>query len=235
MFDVGLSKRKIKERIEPLVYRFGVSMQGSTPYVDLVDTMSLFEPTRETSLIRLGGDGDGGYWVPESIAEIDALLSPGVNGLWNFEMDLKNQFGVQAYLCDRADATEGSPFPAIDKYVGSHTNGKFISMDKWVEDLGLSDSRDLGLQMDIEGAEYPTILGMSETLMGNLKIMVVEFHWLDQITNTRVNSLLVKPTIAKILNTHEVVHAQVNPLVRYSKIRNLILPMALEVTFARRA
>jgi hypothetical protein len=108
-------------------------------------------------------------------------------------------------------------------------------MDKWVEDLGLSDSRNLGLQMDIEGAEYPTILGMSETLMGNLKIMVVEFHWLDQITNTRVNSLLVKPTIAKILNTHEVVHAQVNPLVRYSKIRNLILPMALEVTFARRA
>jgi hypothetical protein len=234
MVERGMLKRLVRETIEPRLHKIGLSVQIPTPYEDLVETMSLFERSRDVTMIRLGGENDGGYWVPECISNLDALLSPGVNGLWKFEEDLLERFGVTSYLLDKGDAISGAPFQTLDTYVGSHTNQDQISMDRWVEDLGLGDSNKLGLQMDIEGSEYPTILAMSESLMSSMEMMVIEFHWLDQIINKRFNSLLVRPTIEKILNTHDVIYAQLNPVVRYSRIRDVVLPMAMEVTFLRR-
>ncbi len=38
------------------------------------------------SLVRLGGDGDGGYLVPDDLEGIGACFSPGVSDVADFEL-----------------------------------------------------------------------------------------------------------------------------------------------------
>ena len=46
-------------------------------------------------LVRLGGEGDGGYLVPDDLDGIGACFSPGVSDVANFELAFANR-GVKS-------------------------------------------------------------------------------------------------------------------------------------------
>lgn len=52
-------------------------------------------------LIRLGPEGDGGYLVPDDLAEIKACFSPGVDRISGFEVDCANM-GMNVFLADKS-------------------------------------------------------------------------------------------------------------------------------------
>lgn len=53
----------------------------------------------EHDLIRLGGDSDGGYLIPNDLDSISRCFSPGVGYSASFEYDIAS-FGVNCFIAD---------------------------------------------------------------------------------------------------------------------------------------
>ncbi|MEN0001184.1 MAG: hypothetical protein AAF940_09885, partial [Pseudomonadota bacterium] len=111
-------------------------------------------------LIRVGGDGDGGYLLPDCLADLRYCFSPGVAYQADFEKELSDKYGIRSFM---ADASVDEPpiadenFHFIQKFLGAHTDGAFITLGDWVaQSIEVNDGGRL-LQMDIEGGEYDVL------------------------------------------------------------------------------
>ena len=116
-------------------------------------------------LIRIGGNSDGGYLVPDDLFGVMNCFSPGVSETANFEFDLANR-KIKSFLADYS--VEKSPIEneLIDfekKYLGAETNEIYMTLNDWVNRKCPHDN-DLILQMDIEGSEYAVLFDSSEEL-----------------------------------------------------------------------
>ena len=117
----------------------------------------------DKELIRIGGEGDGGYLVPDDLDGVVACFSPGVGAVASFEAALVAR-GIPCYLADGFVA--GPPISDAlihfdKKLLGVVNDDATITLDAWVNTCTLSDG-DLILQMDIEGAEWPVLLNVSD-------------------------------------------------------------------------
>lgn len=185
-------------------------------------------------LIRIGGNNDGGYLVPNDLVGIEACFSPGVSKIATFEEDLATR-GVRSYL---ADYSVDSP-PVINsffefekKYVGSENTDVYTTIESWVSRKGLSKSRDLILQMDIEGGEYDVLLTASSDLFDKFRIVVIEFHNLDGLLD-QYGYQLIWYAFHRILMTHSIVHIHPNNADKPIKSGNFLIPPTVEFTFLR--
>lgn len=185
-------------------------------------------------LIRIGPKGDGGYLVPDDLVGIEACFSPGVAELSGFEMDCANR-GMKVYMADRSvdgPAQSHPGFHFVKKYVGATTNDEFMTIDDWVSQAEINPLSELILQIDIEGFEYESFLSMSSALMGRFRIIVGEFHALNQLWNKPFFSLASK-AFEKILQTHTCVHIHPNNDASLFNHWGLAIPPLSEFTFVR--
>lgn len=190
--------------------------------------------TSEKDLIRLGPKGDGGYLVPDDLEGIEACFSPGVCLVSGFEKDCAD-LGMKVFMADRSvdqPAAMHDQFHFIKKYVGVTTNDDFMTVDDWVASSLPGSKADLLLQIDIEGYEYETLLGMSDNLMRRYRIIVGEFHDLDQLWN-RPFFKLASRVFEKILQTHTCVHIHPNNCSAPLNKGELSIPPVAEFTFLR--
>jgi hypothetical protein len=102
---------------------------------------------------RAGGDLDG----------IEASFSPGVDDRASFEEALLAH-GIRCHLADASGdgnhvQDERSTF--IKKYLGVANNGLSVTADRWIDDAEPGNG-DLLLHLDIEGAEWPVLLNISD-------------------------------------------------------------------------
>ena len=158
-------------------------------------------------LIRLGPDGDGGYLVPDDLAGIDYAFSPGVSTVSGFEADLAAR-GMQVFLADFSvdrPAQANPRFVFDKKYVGCLSDETFITLSDWKNARIPEHTGDLLLQMDIEGAEYETLLAAPAELLAQFRIMVIEFHSLNELFS-RPFFEVASRAFHKLLMTHSVVH-----------------------------
>ena len=51
-------------------------------------------------LIRIGGDGDGGYLLPDILNDISYCFSPGVSQTSFFEKELSENYNIQSFMVD---------------------------------------------------------------------------------------------------------------------------------------
>ena len=61
-----------------------------------------------TDLIRIGGDADGGYLIPDIFDRIAYCLSPGVADTADFEVELSRRYGIKSFMIDGSVAS--APF-----------------------------------------------------------------------------------------------------------------------------
>lgn len=185
-------------------------------------------------LIRLGPASDGGYLVPDDLAGIRACFSPGVNKVSDFEFDCANR-GMQVFLADRSvdsPATEHAAFSFTKRYLGAFTDDDFMTLDDWVNASLPDDTSDLLLQMDIEGFEYEVLLATSESLLRRFRIVVCEFHWLDDLFSQSFFHTASR-TFYKLLRTHSCVHIHPNNHAGIVQFRGIQIPRLMEFTFLR--
>ncbi len=185
-------------------------------------------------LIRLGPEGDGGYLVPDDLVEIKACFSPGVDRISGFERDCAN-IGMNVFLAD--NSVEKPPeshklFQFTKKYLGVTTNDDFMTLDDWVASSIPESQDDLLLQIDIEGSEYEVFLGVSDQLLKRFRIIVAEFHHLDQLWNKPFFKLTSR-VFDKLLQTHSCVHNHPNNCCGSKKIGKIEIPLVTELTFLR--
>jgi hypothetical protein len=194
-------------------------------------------------LIRLGGDRDGAYLVPDDLHGIDACFSPGVANRKDFEDELGSVYGVRSHMVDFSSEESKFVTPLIDgmqtfdkKWLGSDSNPETVSLEDWVAQKEAIKSGDLLLQMDIEGAEYENLLDASLDLLARFRILVVEFHGVHRHLSSGEpdNPLtLVTKKLEKLFIT---VHAHPNNCCRTHRLpgSRIVVPSAVEVTFLRK-
>ncbi len=198
----------------------------------LIRSLRPLESGRE--LVRVGPDGDGGYLLPDDLDGIRYAFSPGVSDESGFEADLARR-GMQVMLADYSvdgPAEENAAFRFDKRFVGSFPSDMTMTMDAWKAATVGDYAGDLLLQMDIEGAEFETILATSPALLGQFRIVVIEFHYLHQLWN-KPWFLLARRAFDKLLATHSVVHIHPNNCCGAFESRGLTLPRIAEFTFYR--
>jgi hypothetical protein len=211
---------------------FPTPMTAKSELQELLRKLYPMSPSKE--LIRLGPKGDGGYLVPNDLIGIEACFSPGVSLISSFEKECAD-LGMKVFLADKSvenPAESHELFYFTKKFVGVTTNDDFMTIDNWVSESLPESKSDLIMQIDIEGYEYETFLGISDSLMQRFRIIVAEFHSLNELWNKHFFGL-ASSAFDKILQTHTCVHIHpnnCNPLLNKS---GLSIPPTAEFTFLR--
>lgn len=138
-------------------------------------------------LIRIGGKGDGAYLIPDDLKGITACFSPGVCKSKSFEDELARKYKIKSHMCDYTSSLNCLSTPIIEPlqtfeklWLDLHKTPSSISLERWVKRLYPStESGDLILQIDIEGAENRNLLHTRQQCLERFRIIAIEFHNLD--------------------------------------------------------
>ena len=88
------------------------------------------------SMVRIGGDQDGGYLLPDDLDGIEFCFSPGVADSASFESDLQTRFGIQSFLADASvdGPPEGFDAAGFQKiFIGDRpNNSRFQTLEHWI-------------------------------------------------------------------------------------------------------
>jgi len=224
-----------KDLAQKLAGSVGTHLAKRTKYAELNSLIHWLHPVDSgVELIRLGPDGDGGYLVPNDLAGIEYCFSPGVSTESGFEAALAAR-GMRVFLADYSvdrPAQANANFQFDKKYIGCLSDKTFMTLDEWKEKYLRDYRNDLILQMDIEGFEFETLLSTSAALLAQFRIMVIEFHYLQDLWNKPYFNLASR-MFEKLLRTHSVVHIHPNNCCGAVASAGLVLPRVAEFTFYR--
>jgi hypothetical protein len=189
----------------------------------------------DKKLIRVGGETDGGYLVPDDLEGIEYCFSPGVARTSRFESELAKR-GIQSFLADYS--VDGPPvksdmFHFVKKYLGATNDDIFMTLETWVEKSLPAYAGDLILQMDIEGSEYEVMAATPEAIWKRFRIIIIEFHSLHTMFN-RYGLHFFRYGFQKLLADFEIVHIHPNNVAIPARRRDLAIPPVMEMTFLRK-
>ena len=220
-------------RIADRLRRFG---SERTPLDQIRSTISLLRPMDVgLPLIRIGRDFDGGYLVPDDLGGISACFSPGVDTHASFEQDLARR-GIACHLADHS--VDGPPAGCEDmsfekRFLGSYESDTHTTLGSWVDRHTATETGDLLLQMDIEGAEYDVLPGIDPALLKRFRILVVEFHKFDWLAQPFVHRR-IRACLEKLARDFVPVHVHPNNNTFLRRIGPLRVPRIIEVTYLRK-
>jgi len=201
---------------------------------ELKEVLTMLQPRQlpaNISLIRVGHKSDGGYALPNCLTNISACISPGVGPSVSFEMDLFEKYGIKSHLLDSTVNKINSNFVLsyTEKLLSHITNEKYISFNDWCAGLEISTNNRYILQMDIEGAEYESILSVSDKYMDAFDVVVLELHSIDHIAS-KVFFNIFKMFLTKLLKFHHVVHIHPNTNSKTDFVNGVEVDRTIEVT-----
>ncbi len=228
-----------KTELARKLFWFRVSASKMTGKVQSAKLRAFLKEIRpmktDIELIRIGGDTDGGYLIPNDLEGISACFSPGVSDVASFEMDLQKR-GIPSYLADYS--VDGPPAgfnPAkfTKKFIGPQNTDTTMTLDHWVSDCVPDSDNDLLLQMDIEGDEYRSLPATNATTLKRFRIILLEIHRLDRLYNPAFFRLF-KRTMEKLMVDFTIVHNHPNNCCGSVSISGVEVPRVLELTFLRK-
>ena len=218
--------------------RFGFFIGNVSSSDDIKSFLQLIRPvTSELKLIRVGGDNDGGYLIPDDDLEnIETLISPGVGESIKFDLF----FAKKNSKCILLDPTI-KKLPTNHSFENIFFEKKFFSSEmsensvnlQWLIDKYKIKSNHNILQLDIEGGEYDFLLNINPSDLRKFRIMVIEFHSL-QILMYKNSFSFVKNIFKKILNDFYIIHIHPNNIYKPYFYKNYQIPSFLEITFIRK-
>ena len=199
--------------------------------------LSLLRPVQSGfELLRVGGEADGGYLIPDdSLDEIAQVVSPGVGESVSFE----EYFASKGIRCDLFDGTVEPPLGLPENIFFHRKNIGVENSDEQSmlleETLGLTENfGDKLLQMDIEGGEWEVLAQSSSAVLTKFRIIVVEFHELHSVISSKRTFDAAEKIFLKILKDFAPVHVHVNNCCGQALIGHVPVPRYIEVTFLRK-
>lgn len=220
------------------LFQQGIYINKMTEHRKLQQLAKAIRPVRTRfELQRYGGDFDGGYLLPDDFEGIKTCFSPGVDINASFELDIQNRKGIESHLADYS--VDGPPMSLnpksfLKKYIGVFDDEVYTTLDTWVRDTNeFRSGEDMLLQMDIEGGEYLSLLGVSEAVLRRFRIMVVEVHDVETWGDPRFFQM-VAAFFLKITRHFWVVHNHPNNCCGLVSLGGFLAPRVFELTFLRK-
>lgn len=214
----------------------GVNLSKITQRSKIEDFLKKCYPvTTDIPLIRVGGNSDGGYLIPDDLDGIEACFSPGVADTATFELEMANR-GIKSFLADYS--VDGPPvqnalFTFEKKFLGTENNEKFMRLESWIKKDNEDVNADYILQMDIEGDEYDIIIDCRDAVLTQFRILIVEFHGLHFLSDPFAYKI-INAAFRKLLKDFEILHIHPNNISKPVKIRGFEIPPTMEFTFLRK-
>lgn len=206
-----------------------------TPRADIARFLrSVFPVSTEHALIRVGGESDGGYLIPDDLIGVRTCFSPGVSDNAGFEEALAER-GIRSFMADysvQGPPVENALFHFEKKYLGSRNDESLTTLQSWVERNAPNES-EMVLQMDIEGAEYAVLLSTPPEILKRFRIIIIEFHGVDTLAERR-GLELISMAFERLLGDFDVAHAHVNNCAEVISYAGFDLPPVMEFTFHRK-
>lgn len=227
-----MDKNYLLNRIKAYRLRFSYSKPTKQELEELIK--SIRPQTTNAQLIRLGGEGDGGYLVPNDLEELEACFSPGVGGRSTFEIDC-GKHGMKIFMADGSvnkPSIKDARFNFIKKFIGGKRSKDFITLEDWIASVQMDFNGNLLLQMDIEGYEYEVLKATSVETLKKFRIIIIEFHMLTSIGYPYYYQR-TKIALEKLLLNHTCVHIHPNNACGKEKILDIEIPGVAEFTFLR--
>jgi hypothetical protein len=226
----------IISKFRNLFLKLGLNLNKATKSIDLDLFFRQIKPVRTNfELIRIGGNGDSGYLIPNDLDGIKYCFSPGVSVESYFEDEL-SKYNITSYLADysvEAPSIKNDFIKFEKKYVGIKNTEICITLEDWVNRNIPKLDCEMILQMDIEGSEYEVIIDTANDLLRKFRIIVIEFHGFDRIFNP-IGFQLISNCIYKLLKNFDIVHIHPNNIQKLVKYKNFEVPPLLEFTFIRK-
>ena len=202
----------------------------------LVKLLHSLKPVKtKFPLIRIGGKNDGGYLVPDDLSGVTKCFSPGVDVTATFEKDLLSR-GIWSHLADASvdGVPDGLPVLSFEKkFLGAVNNDTTMTLESWMADKHCFMG-DYILQMDIEGAEYATIIATPINVLRQFRIIVMEVHNAEAWFNNPIAWDVAHIFFEKLLGSFHVVHLHPNNNCPFIEADGILLPTTFEVTLLRK-
>lgn len=231
-----MRKINIKSKIRQALFKRHIWIEKIDSKAKLQKFLAQFRKNYVAcDLIRIGGNGDGGYLLPNILDNISYCFSPGVGNTVNFEQQLSKKFNIKSFM---ADASVKQPpsfdnnFEFIPKYLGSCKNEKFITLFDWLNQSKISDNKNIILQMDIEGGEYDVLVHEDSTTLASFSAMVIEFHNLQKLFERDFLNM-VSAVFEKLYKNFSICHAHPNNIGGMASLDNIDIPRIVEISFIR--
>lgn len=216
---------------------FTLALGNAVGKEELVTLFSKLIPHETNiSLTRVGGDSDGGYLIPADAFQVEALLSPGVANNSDFEFSFAEK-GVPCYLMDPSVESPPLSHPLFSfsrGYLGASNENGSTSLEQWIEESNLRTTTKLGLQMDIEGAEWEVLASVKSETFSRFQFMVIEMHNLHLSLNCAYYRTY-RDVLALIEKTHFPVITVANNFALPVKLGSVSIHPVIEVTFLNRS
>ena len=178
---------------------------------------------------RVGRYADGGYWFPVGLDDFDAVFSPGVGGVVDFDLYFASQ-GIPVF---QADGSVDAP-PVSDPnfiFTKRFLSESFSLADR-IKETPYTSSQSLLLQMDIESSEWGVLAACSAETLNQFSVVVVEFHDVDLlVTKSGVEQ---RQLLHRLLDSHQPISASPNNFVRATRFGSLAVPPVVETVFVRK-
>lgn len=186
-------------------------------------------------LIRIGGEADGGYLLPDDLEGIEYCFSPGVSSVADFENEIADR-GIRSFMADYSVTEPPILRPEFcfeRKFLGAIDDDVFTTLGSWKQRHLGDYSGEMILQMDIEGFEYEVLMNLPDALLNQFRMVVIEFHHLDQLFDPYMfqhYSFCFK----KLLRHFHVAHIHPNNWDQVTRRGDIEIPHMLEFTFYTR-
>ena len=193
------------------------------------------ENYKSTELIRIGGNGDGGYLVPNILEKVKFCFSAGVGDISNFEKELSQKYQIKSFMTDASINSlpmKDENFTFIKKFLGSKTFDEFICLNDWLFQSIKNDDSQKILQMDIEGSEFEVLTYESAESLAQFSLMIIEFHGMQNLSNRNFLKM-VTAIFQKIYCNFSICHVHPNNYSGIYNINGINIPSSIEVTFVR--
>jgi hypothetical protein len=231
-------RKKIKKKVCDYLLTKGVFTSKKVSDSKVNEILKLVQPKELTiKNIRIGGNNDGGYLVPDDLDGIKYCFSPGVGNISKFENELSKR-KIKSFLADFSVNNRFDENPLIDfekKFLGPITYQNHISMKDWMSSkIDYDNEHDLILQIDIEGDEYDVLQSIDITTLNKFRIILIEFHNLQYLFDDYYHHKISK--IFKILSDNYFCsHIHPNNDVDFIiKTQDIIIPPVMEFSFLRK-
>jgi len=225
---------RIGELVRKFTLFFGLRISKTTDVQSLHNFFSKVTPVEcDKKLIRIGGEFDGGYLVPDDFEGIEECYSPGVSLISNFEDELTKK-GIVCFMSDYSvdgPLIENKLFNFQKKFLGVKNDGVFIRLDEWIRNTSKSDS-DKILQMHIEGAEWSVLCTTPPDILEKFRIIVLEVHGMDGLFDPMIFRQ-INDTFDLLIDKFKIVHIHPNNSSRPISAKGFSVPPVMEFTFLR--
>ena len=183
--------------------------------------------------VRIGRDYDGGYIMLNDFNKNMVAYSYGISNDVSWDLDMAKR-NIHCYMYDHTISSlpeESSFFHWTKEGIcGVQKIENCNSLDIHIKNNNHTSNKNLILKMDVEGAEWNSILGTNENTLSQFKQMVFEFH---DMYDPRYFNTICK-AIEKLNQTHQCIHVHGNNYGPRKCANTLVMPHALEVLYVRK-